>query len=73
MTSFRWANADNTLIVMTDDEGQEYWIPTDPANRHYAFVLEEGITPDPFVPPEEQPDAALQMGRRQAQPGDRQE
>ena len=60
MPTFHWANADQTLIVMTDDEGQEYWIPTDPANRHYSFILEEGIEPDPYespVQPEEHKNA----------------
>ena len=40
---YQWMDAAHTTIKVTDDDGNEYFVPTDPANRHYAQILEEQV------------------------------
>ena len=40
---YQWQNAEHTIIKVTDDDGNEAFVPTDPANRDYAKILEDEI------------------------------
>ena len=53
MPTYRYADEANTIIKVTLDDGSEYWVPTDPANRHYAEITEREIPIEPYQPPEE--------------------
>lgn len=55
MIRYQWADENNTTIKVTLDDGSEYWVPTDPANRHYAEILEQEIEIEPYEPMKEQP------------------
>lgn len=52
---YQWADESRTIIKVTLDDDSEYWVPTDPGNRHYAEILEQGIEPEPPEPVKEQP------------------
>ena len=39
VTSAKYGNEEKTMIDATID-GQEMFVPMDPANRHYAAILE---------------------------------
>lgn len=47
ITSAQYTNKEKSTIKVTID-GQEWFVPLDPANRHYAEILrqvkEEGLT-----------------------------
>jgi hypothetical protein len=49
--TYQWANESRTVIKVTLEDGSEYWVPTDPGNRHYAEILEQEIEPLPPEPP----------------------
>jgi hypothetical protein len=45
-------------VILTEEDGTEWLIPNDPANRdriEYEAWLAAGNTPDPYVPPPEVP------------------
>lgn len=47
MPRYQWTDETETTIKVTLDNGDEYWVPTDPGNRHYAEILEQEIEPEP--------------------------
>jgi hypothetical protein len=47
---YQWCNAEHTVIKVTDDDGDEYFVPTDPGNRHYAQILEDEIVVEEYDP-----------------------
>ena len=53
--SYTWANAEQTSLKY-EDNGQTWFIPTDPANRHYAEYLASGETAAPYVAPPAPPE-----------------
>ena len=53
--SYTWANAEQTTLTY-EDNGQTWFIPADPANRHYAEYLASGETAAPYVEPPVQQD-----------------
>jgi hypothetical protein len=46
---YQFTDATEKMIRVTTDEGQEYFVPTDPANRDYAKILEEQPEIEPYV------------------------
>ena len=60
--SYTWANAKQTTLKYEDGD-QTWWIPTDPANSHYAEYLASGQTAaayvEPPAPPEPTPEEKL--------------
>ena len=60
--SYTWANAEQTILKYEDGD-HTLWIPTDPANRHYAEFLASGAIAAPYVappaPPEPTPEEKL--------------
>ena len=48
--TYTWANAEQTNIKYEDGD-QTWFIPTDPANRHYAEFLASGKTAGAYVEP----------------------
>ena len=53
--SYTWANAEQTSLKY-EDEDQTWFIPADPANRHYAEYLASGETAAAYVEPPVQQD-----------------
>ena len=53
--SYTWANAEQTSLKY-EDEDQTWFIPTDPANRHYAEYLASGETAAAYVEPPAPPE-----------------
>lgn len=45
---YQWTDETETTIKVTLEDGTEAFVPTDPANRHYAEILEQEIEPEPF-------------------------
>tara|TARA_R110000787_G_scaffold96915_1_gene200469 strand:- start:2583 stop:2891 length:309 start_codon:yes stop_codon:yes gene_type:complete len=50
ITNARFNEGDETIQATFD--GQEMSIPTDEGNRHYAELVEQGITPAAYVAPD---------------------
>jgi hypothetical protein len=62
-----YTSPDETTIRMTLDEGEsaadfvgpiEAFVPTDPDNRHYAAIVDEGLTIEPYPAPAQRPSEA---------------
>ena len=51
ITNAIYMDADNNSIS-ADFDGQAMCIPVNPANRHYAEIVEQGIEIAPYVEPE---------------------
>jgi len=51
--TYTWTNAEQTGLKREDDQGNTAWVPTDPANRHYAEFLASGDTAADYVAPPE--------------------
>ena len=51
-TTYQWANAEQTTLKRTAEDGSVAWVPTDPANRDYAAFLASGVTAAAYVEPE---------------------
>ena len=47
-----WANAEQTCLRRTDEDGNVAWVPTDPRNTDYAAFVASGEEPAPYVAPE---------------------
>ena len=60
--SYTWANAEQTILEYENGD-QTWFIPADPANRHYAEYLASGATAaayvEPAAPPEPTPEEKL--------------
>ncbi|HEY1878308.1 MAG TPA: hypothetical protein VGG68_00095 [Caulobacteraceae bacterium] len=55
-----YSSPEQTTITVTLDDGEHLgnlngsvtaFVPTDPANTDYAAILEQNLTPEPYVPP----------------------
>ena len=53
--SYTWADAEQTSLKY-ETEDQTWFIPTDPANRHYAEFLASGETAAAYVEPPAPPE-----------------
>jgi hypothetical protein len=42
ITDAKWIDADHTGIVATFNDVRVF-VPSDPSNRHYAFILSSGV------------------------------
>jgi hypothetical protein len=59
-----YTNPEQTTIMVTLDEGENLddlagptvaHVPTDPSNRHYAMIVEQGLPIIAFAPPAQLP------------------
>jgi hypothetical protein len=48
---YQFTDATEKMIRVTDDDGHEVFVPTDPANRDYAKILEEQPEIEPYEEP----------------------
>ena len=54
--TYEWANAEQTCLRRTDEDGNVLWVPTDPQNMDYAAFVASGEDAAPYVaPPEPEP------------------
>ena len=65
--SYTFANAEETSLKREDDQGEVWFIPTDPRNRDYSEFLSSGATAAPYVAPE--PPAPLTPEQKLEQSG----
>ena len=50
--TYEWANAEQTCLRRTDEDGNVAWVPTDPRNMDYAAFVASGEEAAPYVAPE---------------------
>jgi len=51
MKTYHFTSPDNLTIEVREDGRSVMWVPTDPANRDYADILENNITVEPYAAP----------------------
>ena len=61
--TYEWANAEQTELKRTAEDGSVAFVPSDPGNRDYAEFLSSGATAADYVappaPPEPTPEEKL--------------
>ena len=50
-STYSWANPEESVLLLTDEHGVVWSIPTDPANTDYAEFLASGATAAAYVAP----------------------